>query len=173
MSNLPNKKYDIIYCDPPWKYQLQLSGGSKASNHYPTMSCEELCELPIENIAADDCLMFMWIGSPKLVTAMRVGFDWGFEFSTIGFVWDKQRPLPGSYTLSQCEICLVWKKGKIPDPRGSRNERQFLSQSKGVHSAKPEEIKDRITRMFPEQSKIELFARRTIEDGWDYWGNEI
>ena len=175
---LPNEKYDIIYCDPPWKYQLQLSGGSKASNHYPTMSCEELCAMPVDKIAADNCLMFMWIGSPKLITGLQVGYAWGFDYSTIAFVWDKQLVNPGSYTLSQVEVCLVWKKGKIPEPRGSRKERQFLSIKRGAHSAKPLEVKERITRMFPKQKKIELFARRVglfadIDDGWSYWGNEV
>lgn len=175
MLTLPDKKYDIIYCDPPWKYQLIMSGGSAAKNHYPTMSCEELCAMPIADITSEDCLMFMWIGSPKLITALRVGFAWGFEYSTIGFVWDKQRTSPGSYTMSQCEVCLVWKKGEIPKPRGSRNELQFLSEMRSAHSVKPIEIKRRITRMFPEQSKIELFARRVADknDGWDYWGDEV
>ena len=178
MIEFPKKKYDIIYCDPPWRYQLVLSGGSAAKNHYPTMSAEELMALPVKDIAADNCIMFMWIGSPKLITAIRVGYAWGFDYSTFGFVWDKQIPVPGSYTLSQTETCLIWKKGKIPTPRGSEKERQFLSVRKGRHSEKPLQVKERITKMFPEQSKIELFARRDdlfadIDDGWDYWGNEV
>lgn len=177
MIEFPNKKYDIIYCDPPWQYQLILSGGSAAKNHYPTMSAEELIALPVKDIAADNCLMFMWIGSPKLITAIRVGYAWGFNYSTFGFVWDKQIPCPGSYTLSQCEVCLIWKKGKIPTPRGSHKERQFLSVRRGAHSSKPLHVKESIERMFPEQKKIELFARRdslfdAIDDGWDYWGNQ-
>ena len=74
--------------------------------------------------------------------------------------------------MSQCEICLVGKKGKIPSPRGARNIRQFLSERRSKHSKKPDEIRDRITAMFPEQSKIELFARQ-YADGWDCWGNEV
>jgi len=78
----------------------------------------------------------------------------------------------GSYTMSECEICLIGKKGKIPQPRGARNIRQFLSEKKTRHSAKPVEIRNRIEQMFPTQDKIELFARNKT-DGWDVWGNEV
>ena len=84
----------------------------------------------------------------------------------------KERVNPGFYTMSQCELCLVGKRGKIPRPRGARNERQLVRELRGVHSTKPEEVAVRIGRMFPEQRKIELFARRARE-GWDVWGNEV
>ena len=70
------------------------------------------------------------------------------------------------------EIPLVSIKGKIPQPRGSRKERQFLSELRTKHSKKPDEIRKRIERMFPKQTKIELFARQRY-DGWDAWGNEV
>lgn len=92
--------------------------------------------------------------------------------TTIAFIWHKQRTNPGYYTMSECEICVVGKKGKIPTPRGSRNERQFLSELRTKHSKKPDEIRNRINRMFPEQTKIELFARQRYEN-WDAWGNEV
>jgi N6-adenosine-specific RNA methylase IME4 len=97
---------------------------------------------------------------------------WGFEYKTIAFVWDKQKVNPGYYTMSQVEICLVGKKGKIPSPRGIRNERQFLSEMRRKHSQKPDDIRLRIERMFPTQRKLEMFARDTKE-GWDRWGNEV
>jgi N6-adenosine-specific RNA methylase IME4 len=74
--------------------------------------------------------------------------------------------------MSECEICLIGKKGNIPSPRGARNIRQFLSEQKTKHSSKPQEIRKRIEMMFPEQNKVELFARQKIE-GWDVWGNEV
>ncbi|MDE2802344.1 MAG: MT-A70 family methyltransferase, partial [Chloroflexota bacterium] len=76
------------------------------------------------------------------------------------------------YTLSQCELCLVFKRGRIPFPRGSRNERQLITARRGHHSAKPEEARRRIERMFPRQAKIELFARRRAP-GWEAWGLEL
>ena len=97
---------------------------------------------------------------------------WGFKYATIAFVWHKQRTNPGHYTMSECEICLVGKHGTIPNPRGARNVKQFLSEMRGRHSAKPNEIRTRIETMFPTQNKIELFARIKSE-GWDVMGFEI
>ena len=149
--------------------------GKKYSNdvteHYPTMSIKELKELPIHNITADDCLLYMWATSPNLDIAIELGKSWGFEFKTVAFVWDKQRTNYGFYTLSQCELCLVFKKGKIPK-RLVTNTRQFLSEKLGRHSEKPAEIRNRIDNMYNYLPRIELFARQYV-DGWDCWGNEV
>ena len=74
--------------------------------------------------------------------------------------------------MSQCELCLVFKHGKIPAPRGARNVRQLVSEPRGRHSAKPEEVRRRIEAMFPTQRKIELFARAPAT-GWTAWGLEV
>ena len=173
----PNKKYQIIYADPPWAYQQQLSGGSKASNHYPTMPVDEIKALPVADLTDTNCLLFLWIGSPILDDGLAVGNAWGFKFTTVGFVWNKKKSVVGHYTLSQCELCLIFKKGSIPKPRGSRKERQLITAKAGKHSVKPLEAKSRIDRMFPEQSKIELFARpgllKNAFPKWDHWGNEV
>tara|TARA_Y100000996_G_scaffold355211_1_gene295672 strand:+ start:17 stop:550 length:534 start_codon:yes stop_codon:yes gene_type:complete len=169
--------YDIIYADPPWDYkgQNQFIGDKKTSevlDHYPTLTLKDLKQLPISNKANPDSLLFMWSSSPHLDQAIDLMSAWGFDYKTIAFVWDKQKVNPGFYTLSQVEICLVGKKGKIPTPRGARNVRQFLSEERTRHSAKPLEIRTRIEQMFPHQSKLELFAR-TAPDGWDVFGNEV
>ena len=170
-------EYEIIYMDPPWWYQgqSQVTTGNKITSnvekHYPSMRDEELKALPINDMLATNALVFMWVGSPILQRAMDIAKHWKLQYSTIGFVWDKVRVNPGFYTMSQTEICLIFKKGKIPTPRGSRNVRQFLSETRREHSRKPEEIRDRITEMFPTQKKLEMFARTTV-DGWDVWGNE-
>ena len=78
---------------------------------------------------------------------------------------------PGFYTMSQCELCLVFKRGKIPTPRGKRNVRQLVSAKRGPHSVKPDEVRLRIEAMFPSQRKIELFARKGVA-GWEPWGLE-
>ena len=85
------------------------------------------------------------------------------------FVWDKQRVNPGFYTLSQCELCLVFKHGRIPAPRGARNVRQLVSEKRSAHSQKPDEVRRRIEAMFPYARRIELFARERAE-GWTPWG---
>ena len=169
------QKYSIIYADPPWDYKGQKqhttvgdSGG--AISHYPTMTVQEMIDT-IDVPADDDCLLFMWTSSPHLDQAIKLGEGWGFQYATVAFIWDKVKVNPGFYTMSQCELCLVFKKGKIPQPRGARNIRQFLSEERREHSRKPDEIRTRIEEMFPTQSKLEMFAR-TKRDGWDVFGNQ-
>lgn len=176
---LPQDQFDIIYADPPWDYkgQLQHAGaGSEdtggAMRHYPTVTLDRLKELAVLDIAADNCLLFMWATNPHLDQAIDLGKTWGFAWATVAFVWDKVRVNPGFYTMSQCEMCLVFKRGKIPSPRGARNIRQFLSVKRSAHSEKPAEVRTRIERMFPALKKIELFARQQVE-GWRAWGLEV
>jgi N6-adenosine-specific RNA methylase IME4 len=186
---LPNKRFDIIYADPPWDYngKLQFDKSSKgvekidisrnifissACFKYPTLKTKELMKLPLQDIAKEDCLLFMWTSNPHLAQAIELGKAWGFEYRTIAFIWDKMNHNPGQYTLSNCEICLVFKKGKIPQPRGARNVQQLIRAPRGKHSEKPIEVLHAIEKMFPTQNKIELFARRTGE-GWDSWGLDV
>ena len=175
----PNKKYSIIYADPPWDYKGQLqhtgSGGKDsggAVRHYPTVPVSEMKTWDVASISEEDCLLFMWSSSPHLDQAIQLGKAWGFRWATVAFVWDKQRSNPGFYTMSQCELCLVFRRGKIPQPRGARNMRQLVQIKRTRHSEKPEAVRERIEKMFPHQCKIELFARKRHQ-GWDAWGLEI
>lgn len=186
---LPEKRYDIIYADPPWDYggKLQFDRSSKsadeidltknifissASFKYPTLKTEELKKIPIQEVSNDHCLLFMWATSPHLQQSISLGEAWGFEYRTVGFVWDKMVHNPGKYTLSNCELCLIFKRGKIPQPRGARNIQQLVRAPRRTHSEKPIEVMKNIELMFPTQSKIELFARRKVE-GWDFWGLDV
>ena len=176
---LPDRKFEIIYADPPWDYrgQLQHAGAGSgdtggAIRHYPTVRLADLKRLDVPAISDEDCLLFMWATNPHLDQAIELGKAWGFRWATVAFVWDKERVNPGFYTLSQCELCLVFKKGRIPTPRGARNIRQMLRRRRGPHSEKPEEVRRRIEAMFPRQAKIELFARRNAE-GWTSWGLDV
>jgi N6-adenosine-specific RNA methylase IME4 len=186
---LPNKKYDIIYADPPWDYggKLQFDKSSKgkdkidlskrifissASFKYPTLKLKELMKLPLHEIAKDDCLLFMWTSNPHLAQAIELGETWGFKYRTIAFIWDKMNHNPGQYTLSNCEICLVFKKGRIPKPRGARNVKQLVKRKRKGHSVKPLEVMQGIEKMFPTQEKIELFARAKY-DAWEAWGLDV
>lgn len=186
---LPNKKYSIIYADPPWDYggKLQFDKSSKcvdkidlskpifissASFKYPTLKTEELKKLAVNNISEDNCILFMWTTNPHLAQAIDLGQSWGFEYKTVAFVWDKMNHNPGQYTLSNCELCLLFKKGKIPTPRGARNIQQLVRVPRGKHSEKPIEVLQRINLMFPTQTKIELFARKE-QEGWDNWGLDM
>lgn len=145
---------------------------SSASFKYPTLKLKQLKELDIPSITADDCLLFMWTTGPQMANAIELGKAWGFEYKTVAFVWDKMVHNPGRYTLSQTEFVLAFKHGRFPQPRGARNVRQLIEVHRGQHSVKPIKVIDGITRMFPQQNKIELFARNNYV-GWDNWGLEI
>lgn len=186
---LPNKKFDIIYADPPWHYngKLQFDKTSKskedidlskkifismAAFKYPTLKTEELMIIPINEISKNDCLLFMWATNPHLSQAIELGKAWGFEYKTVAFVWDKMNHNPGQYTLSNCELCLVFKRGRIPRPRGARNVQQLVRSPRKGHSEKPIEVIQAIEKMFPSQERIELFARRKTA-GWTAWGLDV
>lgn len=186
---LPEKKYQVIYADPPWDYggKMQYDKStikeenkgfekkifiSSAAFKYPTVKLNQLKELDVSSISANDCLLFMWTTGPQMANAIELGEAWGFEYKTIAFVWDKMVHNPGRYTLSQTEFVLAFKKGRFPQPRGARNIKQMVKVRRRKHSVKPIEIIDGITKMFPEQQKIELFARNNYA-GWDNWGLEI
>jgi len=177
MPELPNRKYQIIYADPPWDYNSVIHRRTRkrfkhVSEHYVIMTTKQIKELPIYKITENDCLLFMWVTSPLLPDGLDVMKSWGFKYGTVAFCWNKINPMPGSYTISQIELCLVGKKGNIPQPRGIRNSRQYYELKRTRHSQKPDEIRNRIAKMFPNQNKIELFARKKTE-GWDVWGNEV
>jgi len=187
--DLPTNRYGIIYADPPWDYggKLQFDKSStksvnmnwsrnifisSANFKYPTLKTSQLKLIPIVDIAEDDCLLFMWVTSPHLAQGIELGEAWGFEYKTVAFVWDKMVHNPGKYTLSYCELCLVFKRGRIPTPRGTRNEKQLVRSPRGDHSSKPDAVRQAIARMFPTQDRIELFARHKSA-GWDVWGLEV
>lgn len=187
--DLPQAKYDIIYADPPWDYggKMQFDKSSttadkidlqknifisSANFKYPTVKTKDLKKIPLLEIASDDCLLFMWVTNPHMAQGIDLARAWGFEYKTVAFIWDKMVHNPGQYTMSYCELCLVFKRGRIPRPRGTRNEKQLVRSPRGAHSVKPNEIREAIERMFPTQKKIELFARQKPEN-WDVWGLDV
>lgn len=186
---LPNKKYSIIYADPPWDYhgKMQFDKSSTDKKHfdprrkifissasfkYPTVKLKDLENLNVPSITASDALLFLWTTGPQLENAMKLGESWGFDYKTVAFVWDKMQHNPGHYTMSQTEQVLLFKHGRIPKPRGARNIRQLVRIKRRKHSEKPNEVANRIYKMFPNQSKIELFSRGK-RDGWDSWGLDV
>jgi N6-adenosine-specific RNA methylase IME4 len=185
---LPTGKFAIIYVDPPWHYdgkmQFDRSSTSKetidlsrnifissACFKYPTLRLDELKKLRVHEIAENDCLLFMWATNPHLDQAIELGRSWGFEYRTVIFVWNKMVHNPGKYNLSYCELCLLFKRGRIPTPRGARNIKQLINAPRGEHSEKPAEVASNIELMFPHHKRIELFARRSLS-GWSAWGFE-
>ena len=95
MIPFPDKKYSVIYADPPWSYS---GGGAKrnVTKHYHTMKAKDIYDLPVQDIAADDCLLFMWATFPNLEVALETIRRWGFQYKTAAFVWVKRnRKSPG------------------------------------------------------------------------------
>lgn len=174
--------YDIIIADPPWAYGGVSNLGAKscfvgaAGEHYTTTKSKNLYDVGthLQRVASKDSLLFMHCPSSMMDQAINLMTAWGWTFATVAFVWDKQSPITGYYTMSQCEFVLVGKRGKVPRPYHQSGQRQFLSIKKGKHSVKPEEIQDRIDKMWsdPKFSKLELFARRN-RPGWTCLGNEL
>ena len=112
---MPDKKYNIIYADPPWQYKVYAKKGKgrSAENHYHTMSIEEIRSLPVKRIAADDCILFLWVTFPCLPEGLSVMENWGFSYKTCGFNWVKRNRKAdtfflglGFWTRSNSEICL-------------------------------------------------------------------
>lgn len=176
------KKYKVIYADPPWSYRdkrdkhPRMCGG--ALKHYNTTSTEELKKIPVGGgLADDDCMLFMWATFPNLPDALALIEAWGFKYKTLGFSWiktNKKNGKPffgiGYYTKSNCEVCLIGVKGK--PIKVSDSVSSVVIEPIGVHSKKPDCVKEKIVKLCGDVPRIELFARQKTE-GWDVWGNEI
>ena len=170
------KKYNIIYADPPWKYNDKGCQGA-AEKVYPTMTVQQMENLPIKQIAEKDCVLFMWATYPKLQEALDLIEKWGFTYKSIGFQWIKQNRSGNGYffglgrwTRGNTEPCLIATKGK--PQRISAKVGQLIFAPLRNHSQKPDEARDKITELMGELPRIELFARQ-YADGWDCWGNEV
>lgn len=169
-------RFQVIYADPPWRYnQKSLSGA--AEKHYKTLSDEELYQLEIEKIVADNCVLFLWATYPKLPEALKLIERWGFTYKTIGFVWVKQTAKShkwffglGFWTRGNSEICLLATRGK-PKKISSKVSQLIVSPVER-HSKKPDEVRHRIEQLMGEVPRVELFARQKY-DGWMCLGDEI
>lgn len=175
-----DKKYNIIYADPPWEYKQKGSRGT-AVNHYEVMTTEDICRLPIMNIKTDDAICFMWATFPNIDQALKVMREWGFEYKTASFVWVKKNKKSnsyfwgmGAYTRANAEICLIGisKKTKAKQCVKSNAVHQIVESPIEAHSKKPDEVRQRILQLLGDLPRIELFARQ-YADGWDCWGNEV
>ena len=141
------------------------------------MSIDELCALPVEALAAKDCLLFLWATFPMLPEALQLIRAWGFTFKTVAFVWLKQnRKSPtwfyglGYWTRGNAEICLLAKRGK--PKRHSAAVDQFIISPIEQHRKKPDVTRDKIVALAGDLPRVELFARQKCP-GWDAWGNEV
>lgn len=173
----PNKKYNIIYADPPWTYNDKaLAGNRGACCKYPVMSINDIANLPVKDIADDNCILFMWATFPMIKDCFKVIEAWEFGYKTVAFTWVKKTGLGtwfmgmGNWTRANAEVCLLATKGK-PE-RINAGVRQIVESIPEKHSKKPIEVRDKIVQLCGDLPRIELFAREKVI-GWDAWGNEV
>ncbi len=141
------------------------------------MNIDDICNLPVKNIASENCVLFLWVTFPTLLDSFKVIEAWGFNYKTVAFVWvkhNKKTPTlfwgMGFWTRANAEICLLATKGK--PKRISAKVHQVIISPIEEHSKKPNEIRKRIVNLIGDLPRIELFARQKT-DGWDVWGNEV
>lgn len=163
-----DKKYRVIYADPPWSYKdkqdtEKLNGAIK---HYPTMSIDELCKIPVP--AEKNAVLFMWVTSPLLEECFGVINSWGFKYKS-SFVWDKILHTMGHYNSVRHEFLLICTKGSCT-PDIPKLYDSVVSIERTEHSRKPAEIREMIDSLYPVGERLEMFAREAPE-GWDVWGN--
>ena len=175
--SFPNKKYNIIYADPAWSYRDKaLSGNRGAGCKYPVMNIDDIKNLPVKDIADDNCILFLWVTFPKLNECFDVIKTWGFEYKTVGFTWVKKYRNGtnfmgmGRWTRANAEICMIATKGK--PKRINAGIRQIIESIPERHSKKPDIVREKIVELVGDLPRIELFAREKI-NGWDSWGNEV
>lgn len=168
----PPKKYQLIYADPPWSYKNKNTGGSMksgASAKYPTMSVEEICKLPIHEIADKNSVLFLWVTCPMMLEGVKVMEAWGYKYKT-KIYWRKIMSLGmGFWFRGQVEELWLGIKGKVP--AFGLQIPNFIQTKALKHSQKPEEAR-KIIEMTNLKPRIELFATKKTS-GWDAWGNEI
>lgn len=182
-----NQKFSIIYADPPWRFrnwsmsELAKRGEQWARRNgrspYDVMDLTDICALPVADLAARDCVLFLWATYPKLPDALQVINAWGFGYKTVAFTWVKNNPSGigfhfglGYWTRQNPEICLLATRGK--PKRIDNRVPNLIIYPRGEHSRKPDEVRGRIVKLMGDLPRIELFARQRVA-GWAAWGNQV
>ena len=180
----PNKKYQIIYAHPPWKFsskEIQIYGGRRFTSiekHYIVQDKDWIKNLPVSSITQKDCALFLWCTDAHLKEGIETIEAWGFKYITVVFIWEKLTNKGnlvanlGAWTMKNCELCLLGTKGSMLPYKKINNVYQLIKAERTVHSHKPEDARYRIEQLFGDLPRIELFARQRA-NGWDAWGNEI
>jgi N6-adenosine-specific RNA methylase IME4 len=180
---LPDRRYDVILADPPWSYYGQQDKWGAAAKFYATAPDEAIVRLPVPDLLSERGVLFLWATSPRLDVAMACLAEWRLYFRGVAFVWVKARrdgaPIgaqgvrpsivkpTAEYVLAASRVA----RGR-PLPLSDEGVPNVILAPKRAHSQKPEEVRDSIDRLYPDASKLELFAR-SERPGWDAWGNEV
>ncbi len=177
IAPFPHKQYSVIYADPPWMFKAYSDKGSgkSAQNHYSCLTLDEIKALSVPEIAAKDCVLFLWCTFPFLEKGLEVIKSWGFTYKTVAFHWIKTTKKHGLFwglgfwTRSNPEVCLLATKGS--PKRVSASVHSVIMEPVREHSRKPDTARERIVELLGDVPRIELFARQKTP-GWDVWGDQ-
>lgn len=187
---LRQRAYQVIYADPPWAYRGYVSEGvpqTTSTQHYDTVPVEDLARMPVQQLAAPSCALFMWAISSHTPQAFWLAEQWGFRFASKAFTWAKLNTLSiskerkvddpaawfigmGHGTRRQTEDCWLFTRGD-PPKRVGKGVRELIVSPIREHSRKPTETYDRIEALF-DGPYCELFSRN-VRKNWDMFGNQV
>jgi N6-adenosine-specific RNA methylase IME4 len=184
-DELPRGHFKAIYADPPWGFKTWSGPEKKVASRgtvapYQTMEMDDIAALPVADLAADNCCLFMWIVWPTLPKALEIIDAWGFTYKTCAFTWlkaDQYRLFAleedvrmglGYWTRANSEVCLLATRGK--PKRRDNSVRQGIIEPIRQHSRKPDCVPARIERLV-DGPYLELFSRQQ-RPGWTAWGNQ-
>lgn len=181
--DFPNKKYQIIYADPPWSFNRGVFQDDERDDRlieeqYRTMDKESLRMLPVRDLADENAALFLWVTDSHLKEGVELIERWGFTYRTIAFIWEKITKhgktcaTVGAWTMKNCEVCLLGIKGNMLQYKEINNLYQLVRAIRTSHSKKPDQVRRNIEQLFGDLPRIELFARERSY-GWDAWGNEV
>lgn len=162
------RKFGCIMADPPWRYSNTSTRGA-AEDHYGTMTVDELCELPVGDLAADKSHLWLWTTNAFLFDCPRLFEAWGFVFKC-SYVWVKPQMGMGNYLRNSHELLLLAVRGGLVG--AVHNVMSWGEFDRTKHSAKPEEIRARVVEPMSPGPRLEMFGRKVVP-GWTVWGNQI
>lgn len=172
MIALPPGPFDVILADPPWHFRSNSAAnpGRSAQRHYPCMALDEICDLPVGDVAARSAILLMWVTVPFAAAADEVVRAWGFRYKS-QLVWAKDRIGTGYWARNRHELVVIATRGRYPCPRPALFPDSIVPGAQREHSRKPEWVQDTVDRRLPDARKLELFGRRP-RPGWTVWGNQ-
>ena len=175
---LPEGKFDVIYADPPWRYEFSETEPRSIEAHYATLSLEEICNYrdgngtPVQEKFADNAVLFLWAPQPKIREALQVIKDWGFDYRT-GAIWVKDKFGMGYHFREQHELLFVAKRGDMPAPPPKARPSSIIKAPRTNHSKKPKKVYRIIQKMYPRDRYLEIFGRKKYSDKWEVVGLEV
>lgn len=192
-ADLPRGHFKAIYADPPWRWEswgkyrgqragLAPKGDRSVDKHYDTADATDIQLMPVADLAAENCVLFIWATWPMLPEALDTIAAWGFDYKTCAFAWTKADARQaeffhddvtpymglGYWTRANSEVCLLATRGQ--PKRLNADVRQAIIEPRREHSRKPDCVPSRIERLV-DGPYLELFAR-TKRPGWTVWGNQ-